>query len=253
MKMTLREYIQNPMGANSSVITQRNMYKELYNKKFGELLLRENGKFDCSLYTKGDNYLLHIKIPSEKTTTVYYDVVLEFSPPDDEAKAQPTIDNYTVKFFSNDPAFVFTYAYVFVTNDLIISDLKSKLGKIATTTPGVEKNPKNVVGYIKSFYLAYLYMKLKGLNKKVMYSSFLKKYFKTPFSMKIASFKDKLEERQKAQIEQAKHKRAEKKSRLTKTEEKKVLQNVENIVNTKLTKKVKTVATISKTRLTKRK
>ena len=251
--MTLREYIQNPMGANSSVITQRNMYKELYNKKFGELLLRENGKFDCSLYTKGDNYLLHIKIPSEKTTTVYYDVVLEFSPPDDEAKAQSTIDNYTVKFFSNDPAFVFTYAYVFVTNDLIINDLKSKLGKLATTTPGVEKNPKNVVGYIKSFYLAYLYMKLKGLNKKVTYSSFLKKYFKTPFSMKIASFKDKLEERQKAQIEQAKHKRAEKKSRLTKTEEKKVLQNVENIVNTKLTKKVKTVATVSKTRLTKRK
>jgi hypothetical protein len=165
--MTLEEYIKNPMGKKNAVFSQRYVYYDLYSKKFDTVMVREAGKINYILYKDSDKrYLIYLKIPSEIIAKFYYDVVIEFKTGDMAVAAENTLKNYEVNFFSNDPAFVFTYAYAFDKNNLFIEDLKPRMSKKALTERAIEKNPKNVVGYVKSLYFAYLFIKLRGLDKK---------------------------------------------------------------------------------------
>ena len=43
----------------------------------------------------------------------------------------PTLQNYYVKFFSNDPAFVYTYAHTFMEKEIFVDELKDRMSKIA--------------------------------------------------------------------------------------------------------------------------
>ena len=71
MNITFDQYINNPMGEKSSVVTQRGMYKELYSNKLGKILLREGGRVNYYLYTDKDRYLVYLKIPSEAIDKFY--------------------------------------------------------------------------------------------------------------------------------------------------------------------------------------
>ena len=76
--MNFDKYIDNPSGG-SSVVTNRNMYKEMYKQKFNAVLVREQGKINYSVYKAKDNtdsYFIHMKIPSEVIPKFYYDVVI---------------------------------------------------------------------------------------------------------------------------------------------------------------------------------
>ena len=46
MDMTFDDYIQNPMGRENAVISNRNMYRDLYKAKLDKILVRENGKIE---------------------------------------------------------------------------------------------------------------------------------------------------------------------------------------------------------------
>ena len=64
--MTFDEYIKNPMGKQNAVFSQRQMYMDIYSRKFDAILAREAGKINYRMYKDNDaRYLLHIKIPSE--------------------------------------------------------------------------------------------------------------------------------------------------------------------------------------------
>ena len=76
MKITFKDYINNPMGVKNSVFSNREMYRNLYKDKLDKLLVRESGKIDYYLYTNKDIYIVHIKVPSETVKDFYYDVVL---------------------------------------------------------------------------------------------------------------------------------------------------------------------------------
>ena len=48
--MTFDEYIQNPMGKTNSVISNRIMYRNMYQEKLDKIMVREAGKVDYKAY-----------------------------------------------------------------------------------------------------------------------------------------------------------------------------------------------------------
>lgn len=164
--MKFDEYIQNPMGTANSVYSHRTMYRNLYQEKLDKILVREAGNISYKAYKVSKKvYMLYIKIPSEVVPKFYYDVVIQFI---DNNKGKDLAD-YDVKFFSNDPSFVYTFAYAFKKNSMFINALSDKMSTKALTERAKERNPKAEVGYVKSIYFAYLYMRKKGLFNKVQY------------------------------------------------------------------------------------
>lgn len=192
--MTYNEYIQNPMGKDNAVISNRNMYRIMYSEKFDKILVREAGNVNYKLYKDGDKYIAYLKIPSELIDKFYYDVVIEFTPPKGITGA--TLKDYSVRFYSNDPSFVFTFAHAFIENDMFITQYKDKMSKQAVKKVAKERNPKNQVGYVKSLYFAYLYMSSHGLFSKIRY---IDKYNEAAVKREIMHADRKIELRQEAQ------------------------------------------------------
>ena len=172
--MTFDEYIINPMGKSNAVMSAaaREAQRKIYSNKFNNILLRENGKINYYIYKgKGAEYWIHVKVPSEVVKNFYYDVVMKFTGDASLAASAAGLDKYQVQFYSNDPAFVYTYAYVFRSKGLFISELTSKMSRKALTGRPKEKNPENLVGYVKSLYFAYLFVKQRGLFSKIKFAA----------------------------------------------------------------------------------
>jgi len=169
MEMTFNDYIMNPMGKGSAVMSasHREFSRMQYQHKFDNILLREKGKIDYRLFkdSKDNTYWIYAKIPSETCKEFYYDTLIKFYTDQSVKEGGRDLFKYKVKFFSNDPAFVYTYAYVFSHNNLFIEELTSKMSKIALNQAPVEKNPDESVGYVKSIYFVYLLMQNRNLNK----------------------------------------------------------------------------------------
>jgi len=194
MKMTFDEYIQNPMGKENAVISNRTMYRNLYTEKLDKILVREAGKVDYEAYHVGKKYICYLKIPSEVVPNFYYDVLVEFSAPKDKATALgANLKDYTVRFYSNDPSFVYTFAHAFIKNDMFIKDFENKMSKKSVKNRAVEKNPHNQVGYVKSLYFAYLIMSRRGLFSKTRY---VDKYSKSKLDREIMHADKKIEARE---------------------------------------------------------
>ena len=211
MEMSFQQYIDNPLGKRNAVFSQRDLFKNLYTEKFDKLILREAGKINFTLYMdkNKDTYVAHIKIPSETVENFYYDAVIYFYSTDAEVKSSNTLQNYFVKFFSNDPAFVFTYLRVFLKNNLFFEDIKTKASKLALKEDPKIKNPYEVPGYSKILYFAYLFMKYKNLFSKYYYKSYGKKYNKKEFIKTIMHTDDKIALRQELGEKQRKQEKKE--------------------------------------------
>lgn len=166
--MTLEQYIANPLGKNNSVLNSavRETQRKMYINRFDNIMLRENGNVKYTLYTDSRHnlYWAHIKVPSETVSNFYYDVVFKFSI-DASKGGENNLFKWNVQFFSNDPAFVYTYAYTFNKNNLFIQELKKKMSHEALRMPPKEKNPDELIGYVKIIYFAYLIMQNKNINK----------------------------------------------------------------------------------------
>lgn len=168
MEMTFDQYIQNPMGKDNAVISNRTMYRNLYKGKLDKILLREAGKIEHKCFSIGAKYMCWLKIPSEVIPKFYYDVLIEFRPPK-KLITGGGLKSYNVRFYSNDPSFVYTFAHAFIKNDLFITKYSDKMSEQAIKQVAKEKNPKNQVGYVKSLYFAYLFMESRGLFNKLRY------------------------------------------------------------------------------------
>lgn len=171
--MTFEDYILNPMGKQNAVLSAitRESIRTNYTYRFDNILLREGGKIQYYKYkTSNNEYIIHIKIPSEPVKKFYYDVVLKFFANDDVKGAGKNLLLYNFQAFSNDPAFVYNHAYVFKMNNLFFTDMTSKMGKRPLKEEPKVKNPDKVVAYVKSIYFAYLYMKNRGLFKTIAWA-----------------------------------------------------------------------------------
>lgn len=210
MKITYTQYINNPLGEKNSVITNRGMYQKMYREKLDKILLREGGKVKYDLYKSKDKYYIHFKIPSEVIEKFYYDTIIEFYTDDALKEKSITLRDYYVRFYSNDPAFVYTFGHAFIENNIFISDLETKMPKEVRTTVAKEKNPKNLVGYVKSLFFAYLLIGDYGLFSKSIYDKTASKYNKLLLLKEVEHAKDKIKKRQEAGDKKRKQERREK-------------------------------------------
>lgn len=196
MEFTYNDYIKNPMGRKNSVFSQREMFRSLYRQKLDAILARELGKVNYQLFINKDKYVIYFKIPSEVVPKFYYDTVIEFYTNDKLIHMENSLENYNVRFFSNDPSFVFTFAHAFRKNDLNINDLDSKLPKLAIKKEAKEKNPDNQIGYVKSLFFAYLLMRQYGLFDKKKFELYSKSYNKNALLKEVENAEDKIRKRQ---------------------------------------------------------
>lgn len=195
--MTFDEYIKNPMGSKSTVMTNLQLYKQLYTEKWNNIMVRENGIVNYKLYHSGEDYYAHFKIPSEVVPKFYYDVVVRLFPPKDKTMGViRTLSEYDVQFYSNDPNFVFTFAHAFKKHDMLIKDLESKMSITAIKEKATSKNPKDEIGYVKSLYFLYLAMKSFNLFKKSQWDAVSSPYTKKIWATVVTHADDKIRDRQ---------------------------------------------------------
>lgn len=250
MEFTFNEYIKNPMGRKNSVFSQREMFRNLYKQKLDNILARELGKVDYKLFIYKDKYIAYFKIPSEVVPKFYYDVVVEFYPGDNTIKMDGNLENYNVKFFSNDPSFVYTFAYAFNKHDLIFKDMDSKLPKIALKTSAKEKNPENQIGYVKSLFFTYLLMRQYGLFSKSKFETYAKSYDKKALLKEIEDADIKIGKRQEEGskikkgikfVDKDKKSRSIQQKPQMSSDTMKVVNNTKNVKNTKTTNRIGSV------------
>lgn len=249
--MTYDQYIQNPMGIKNAVISNREMYRSMYTEKLNKILVRESGKITYYLYKSKSKYYAYIKVPSEVIKDFYYDVIIEFSEPKDKVSDR-TLKDYDIKFYSNDPAFVFTFAHAFIKNGIFIDTLKDKMSKEAVKKNADEKNPTNQVGYVKSLYFAFLIMKQRNLFNKLLY---IEKFDEKRIKSMVMNADQKIALRQQAQTDLSvkrkkdKNDLKQKQSRQNvKADEVPISHSVNKIVHTKKVGQIKTTNTIKKTK-----
>lgn len=202
--MTFDQYIENPMGKANAVFSARESYRAQYMEKFDQIYMREAGKIVRYLYydKAHDAYYAHFKMPSETVKDFYYDVVIRFYTNDNGERVNSSLTNYEVQFFSNDPAFVYTYLYVFNKLKMIIDDLKGKCPKLSLTTRPEQRNAYEVPGYVKSIYFAYILMSRTDLFLKSTYHTLGTRYSKTALSSKVVNYTKKMEERKEKESRQ---------------------------------------------------
>lgn len=255
MEMTFQQYIDNPLGRKNAAFSQRDAFKRMFTEKFDKVLLREAGKINSTLYVdkSKDRYVAHIKVPSETVKDFYYDAVIMFYTDDPAQHSASNLNGYYVKFFSNDPAFVYTYLYVFLQNDLFFEDLKPKSSKLALTKKPSEKNPFGIPGYSKILYFAFLYMKQKNMFQKYMFKEYAKPYSARELLQHVDHCDEKIAQRQERGAMQAKEesraRREEKHKTATESREKK-LNNLSG-GNVKVAPKVGMAKTVKRTPMAK--
>lgn len=251
--MSFDKYIDNPSGG-ATVITNRGMYKDLYKSKFDKVLLRESGKIEWKAYYSNDgqdSYYIYMKIPSEVIEQFYYDVVIRLYTTENSKKSNASLREYAVEFYSNDPAFVYTFAHAFSRNRLFIKDLESKMSGSALRNVANIKNPKDNVWYVKSLYFAYLTMERYNLFTRSVLNQTGSKYNKRELLSKITHASDKVEARQNAQIKLNKEKSINKKNELKNENNKQKPINTSNITKTStISKTSKVVNTVRTTKTT---
>lgn len=157
--MTFDEFITNPSGKGSAVNSTRMSADEMYRAKLSKLTEKKEVEYVCAKSKDGNTYYINFKIPSESAPGFTYDTVVEFTAPEDlKSINSSSLKNYTVKFFSNDPSFIFTYAHTYITHGLLIPSLEKKVNLKAIVGKANTRNPDNAMGYAKSIYFAYLLM-----------------------------------------------------------------------------------------------
>lgn len=157
IKQTLSEYMNNPAGKGSTVIPNRQLLIDDYRRRYEKI--KEHHKFDVTIYKIDEDYIFHVLVPSEdKDKDVYYDVVLQFTMHDEDFKNDININRYYVKFFSNSPSFVYSYAYVYNKNGIMVDTLKNKFNHDTLTVEPTTRNPYQIISFEKTVYFACLHI-----------------------------------------------------------------------------------------------
>ena len=200
---------------------------------------------DIKLYSikSGDNYVVHIMVPSEKNDEfekpVFYDVVIEFYPTNKEIKEEMTVKNYGVKVFSNSISWMFDFTYVFnKINNIHEFILKSYCSKTALKQPAKKTNPYGIYGIERVVFIALYHLEMVTGYRKNRIDSLLMPNMNTNGLVKmLMSQEQKFEQ---LNLE-------EKKLRLKKQKNKKIKQSREiNIINKKEKDAEKTIKILDK-------
>lgn len=194
--MTIMEYYNNPAGVGAAVIPNREAIRADYTNRFDKLYRTKKDLFRIDVFKDGDEYFILVVIPSEdgdRNNT--YDVVVKFVPTD-MSKSHPTVRAYNIQLFSNSPSFVYTYAYVFDKEELMVKELRNKFSD-ETFQPPTTRNPYEGISYEKStfmaieFILSNPYLLEKTFLNKARSASRLNTLVRTPDKVKVEIGKEK--------------------------------------------------------------
>lgn len=158
-EMSIQQYLDNPSGLGASVIPNRELIRGDLTKRFQSLYEMKQGSFAGNVYKSGDDYFIHVVIPSEsKERENTYDVVIKFNyKPSSGVSNDSTVKNYPIQVFSNSPSFTYTYAYVFNKEKLLVDELRKKY-RDETFEPPTTRNPYQAISYEKTTFMAIMYI-----------------------------------------------------------------------------------------------
>ena len=202
MPITFDQYIVNPMQQRGRVMSavMREAQRKHYMEVFNQLMLRENGHIDYTLYKDEEHnqYWIHIKVPSETIKNFYYDTVFKFYADSNVLESGTNLRKYYVQFYSNDPAYVFNYAYVFIHNNLFPEDLTSRMSSLAKSQAPDITNPYKEIGYVKTIYFGYLFMQNRNLFNLIKWDA-ARPYSKDALVSSIENADEKITRREEAE------------------------------------------------------
>ena len=160
----MQQIYQNPAGKGSAQISSRYTVKADLKKRYDKL--KEDGKeFELNVYGDEKTFVLVFKVPSEQKDEkdLRYDVVLELIR--GISGSSISLLRYYLRFWSNSPAFKFTYAHAAYKNGWIPKWLVSKTSRKSRVTAAKVRNPTDRMGFEKSIYFAILYLEENELFK----------------------------------------------------------------------------------------
>lgn len=224
--MTMKQFLQNPSGSYSASFARRDLIIANLEDRFAKLMNKRKNDFKMIIF-RGNNkneIYFYFQIPSEDIPELFYDVVLQFIPVDMKCLSNQTINDYALNVFSNSPNFLYTYAYWYNKDDIIVKSLKDKVGKKALEEVPKIKNAEGIYGFEKSVYFALLYIKYNNLNQKFTINSFIQE------NQSITKIKPKIKTCSSKMFE---YTTLKKKYNLEKQQEKKKMKDLNKKVNNK--------------------
>lgn len=155
MNLTISQYLSNPHGKGAATMGLKTVRAE-YDSRYEALLNAHGNEFETKVYSNKSEYYVHLKIPSETKQGIVYDIIIKILP----GKTQESsILNSDVQVMCNSPSFVFTYAYVYKRERLLIKELDFILPKKSLQDAPTTRNPYKVLGLEKTLYYACRYLK----------------------------------------------------------------------------------------------
>ena len=157
--MNIRDYLINPMGRGSAVLSLPARRREL-DEQYKILYPR----IKLTWYLLGNKFhIAHLKIPSRRHERLYYDVLVQFDIESIPSNTS-TINNCNIKVFSNCPSFTYTYAYTFNKNKDLIEWVRRKYPSTVLLQKPSQRNPYQILNYERSLYFAFRYLTSYGRN-----------------------------------------------------------------------------------------
>lgn len=153
--ISMRQMYGNPTGKGSANVASRYAIRNSMNQMFIKNLNNFRRAFMAIPYVaQNGTVYFWVKVPSRnyKDNKVVYDAVFEIAPGDAPLQFRPC------KFFTNSPSFVYTYAYVFAQEGLIIDWLMRRLPALSLSRPPIKRNPVESRGYELILYQALSYL-----------------------------------------------------------------------------------------------
>lgn len=118
-----------------------------------------------------DNYFILVKVPSESNTEyksdkIFYDVIIELSPPNKSYLNNESVRDYDVRVYSNCPSFTYTFTYVYYKKDALIKMPKGAYTRKALSKAPKVRNPLLLFGIEKTLWFAICYIDKNKLFRR---------------------------------------------------------------------------------------
>lgn len=193
--MTMQQFLKNPSGPYSAYFSRRDLIINNMEERYYDILKKAGSSLKVEMFNDKGDYYFYFKFPSEKFyDKLLYDVVIQLIPIGG-SNTDLTLNNYAVKVFSNSPNFLFTYAYIYNQDGILIDFLKDKVSELALTKAPVIKNSNESYGFEKSVYFALIYIREHRLfNKSTINNMNSNKLDKKKLLNEISNCDDKLKE-----------------------------------------------------------
>jgi hypothetical protein len=193
-KIGVENFIQ-PFKAGSAMIQLKAQHAQ-YAAEYVRLI---EPTMEVRCWMEKDEYYVHALIPSESNEShdqkLFYDVIFRFKARNKADETNNHIADYMCEAFSNNPAFLFSFTYVFNKNKCLLSNASKKLySDTALREPAKIRNPYNLLGISKDLWFAEHYMKRHHLFRKEVFENLAQKTTLTAVLVKVKSQEAKLKE-----------------------------------------------------------